>query len=755
MLMNLLRKASLRDFLIIALILSGSSLLYFGSVSALAVYPVKVSSNLEFDGKTSYLVTNSSFAQQSIRANGITLAVWAMVYPQAPQGQNPIFSQRGNQFSLDGESSGDTKFTWIMWNSSGVGTYLVSPKEFTSFTWYFLTASWDALTGNMALYVDGALAGQVQGPTSISLKSNQWLVGRNDDNYTLYGRVANLQVYSGVLSPDKISSLHSMGRLGSAFVDPNLLGWWKLDVDLLSSDGKNSLQPEGGVQWVKSESLLFPYDLLSVFATYIGLSSALALIPWIPKARNLRFIAPLQANYGSYVAAIFLKMFLALSTPLSLDFLNILQTSSFSALPYGVSPQEGGMWFLVVHEFSQIWNFVPVSHPNLLPVFRSPFDIYFDNLPRRGGEYLIPFFSGEGASGLFAWTLLGKLPSVVVDITIGLVIYQIMLKTASNQKVAISSLLLWLLNPISIILIEMWTSNDSLMVLFLLSSVYALTNGRKGLSAFFYGLAIAVRLIPIVFLPVMITALLTPANLQGRGPGLRLKERIRNYLPGLRIPLIIAAASIVPNLPVLFVTSLPILSAPSTQPSSILLSSSYDLFFGITFASPSVNLYGFRFGLAIILLSIYSIFVIKTWSSQSRFVLDSFIGLFLTLFVLSQWEPQWWLWILPFLIMKVGYEPEFRRIILFQFSLFIIINLTLFSYYYSTWGRSVFFFPNYTPFLQGISNALFGVFDNPTFIGLRLDELLISTFAAVNIWLLARLIWNRVSERVSRSFLTA
>ncbi len=419
MLMNLLRKASLRNLLIVALILSSSSLLYFGSISAIAVYPAQVSSNLEFDGRSGYLFTNSSFARQSIQTNGITLAVWAMIYPQSPQGRNPIFTQQGYQFSLNGESSGGTRFTWIVWNSSSVGTYLVSPKEFTFFTWYFLAASWDALTGGMALYVDGALVGQAQGPTAISLNSNQWLVGWNGDNYRLYGKVANLQVYSGVLSSDKIATAHDVGRSGSAFADSALLGWWKLNVDLLSSNGKNSLQSEGGIQWVKSESLLFPYDLLSVSATYIGLSSALALIPWIPKARNLRFIAPLQANYGWYVVAIFLKMFLALITPLSLDFLNILQTSSFSALPYGVSPQEGGIWFLVIHEFSQIWNFVPVSHPNLLPLFRSPFDIYFDNLPQSGGNYLIPFFGliiaalvlGERlTTPMIAGGILGKIP---------------------------------------------------------------------------------------------------------------------------------------------------------------------------------------------------------------------------------------------------------------------------------------------------------------------------------------------------------
>ena len=265
-------------------------------------------------------------------------------------------------------------------------------------------------------------------------------------------------------------------------------------------------------------------------------------------------------------------------------------------------------------------------------------------------------------------------------------------------------------------------------------------------------MAIAVRLVPIVFLPVMVAALLNPAGLQAQPSGLGLKERIRNNLPRVRIPLIIAGAAVLPNLPVLLVTNLPILSIPSLQPSSILLSGSYDYFFGITFASPSVNLYGFRFGITIILLSLYSIFVIKTWNSQSRFVLDSFIGLFLTLFVLSKWNPEYWLWILPFIIMKIGYERKYTRVFLGQFSTFVIINLTIFSFYYTTWGTSVFFFPNYTPILQGISNALLAIYDNPIFTGLGFDELLISIFAAVNIWILARLIRDRVSERLSRTF---
>jgi hypothetical protein len=742
----------LKSILVVALILSASALIFLGFSEASGSYPATVSNNLEFDGKTGQLMANASFAQQLIQTNGITLAVWAMVYPQVPQGPNPIFSQSGRQFYLDAESSQGRNFTWIVWNSSGIGTHLASPKEFTAFAWYFLAASWDAHTGDMALYVNGVPVGQANGPTSISLKSGQWLVGRSDDNQTLYGRVANLQVYSGVLSSDKINTLYDFGRSGPALIGPNLLAWWTLSGDLLAYDGGMSLQAKGGVEWVKSILLLSPFDLLGVFATYAGLSSTLALLPWLPRIRNSRFLSPLQTHYRVFVAAIFLKMLLALSTPLSLDFLDILHSSSFSAPPYGFSPSEGGFWLLVVHGFSQMWNILPVSHPNLQPLFRSPFNVYADKVPRPGGEYLIPFFSNEGASGLFAWTLLAKFPYVLTDIMIGLVIYQIMMKTVGKSKVASSSLLLWLLNPISMVLIEMWTSNDSLMVLFLLTSVYTLITGRKGLGAFFYGMAIAVRLVPIVFLPIMITALLNQAGAQAQTSSRGLRERIRSSLPRARIPLIMAAAAIVPNLPVLFVPNLPILSAPSTQPSSILLSGSYDYFFGITFASPSVNLLAFRFGIAIILMSIYSIFIIKTWNFENRFVSDSFIGLFLTLFVLSQWNPQYWLWILPFVIMKIGYERKYTRVFLVQFSTFAIINLTMFSFYYTTWGTSVFFFPSYTPLLQGISGAWFTVYANPIFLGLRFDELLISIFAGINIWILARLVWDRVSGRVLRTF---
>jgi hypothetical protein len=110
------------------------------------------------------------------------------------------------------------------------------------------------------------------------------------------------------------------------------------------------------------------------------------------------------------------------------------------------------------------------------------------------------------------------------------------------------------------------------------------------------------------------------------------------------------------------------------------------------------------------------------------------------------------LWILPFMIMKIGYDRKYARVFLLQFLTFVIINLTMFSFYYTTSGTSVFFFPSYTPLLQGISNALFPVYNNPIFLGLRFDELLISVFAGVNIWILARLIWDRVSARVVRQF---
>jgi hypothetical protein len=371
--------------------------------------------------------------------------------------------------------------------------------------------------------------------------------------------------------------------------------------------------------------------------------------------------------------------------------------------------------------------------------------VYKNQVPPPAGLYVMPFFAGEGASGLFVWTLLAKLPYIIVDLAIGIVIYQIVLKITGSGKVASVAILLWLFNPMSTILIDLWSSNDAPMVLFLLSSVYALLLGRKSLSAILYGVAIAVRLIPLAFLPVMLVALLGNKRLQVREASPRLKERIGNLITNLRIPTIIASASIIPNLPLLFVTSLPLLSPPSIQPSSILLSSSYDYFFGITFAGPSVNLNGFRYGIAIILLILYSTIIMKTWNTENRLVLDSLLGVILTLLVLSQWNAQYWLWVMPFVVMRLCYEPKFKNLFLLQLSLLILINITIFSFYYASWRNSFFFFPNYSPIAQGASNFLFDISQSPIFSGLRLDELLISSFASVNILILIRLIWPRIS----------
>lgn len=733
----------LKNAMLILLVLSTSIVFLLSFIVALRINPLQIYNDLEFDGQNGHLLLNASFARQKIREKGISIAVWAMIYPQEQQGQNPIIGLKEYQFYLDGESDNGTKFTWIVWNDSNYGIYAISPEKFQFFTWYFVVGTWDANSGKMSLYVNGERISQANGPTSLQWKTDEWIVGKSGNNYSLYGRISNLQMYFGALPPEDIMTLFNRGRKGTALLSQDVLGWWSFDGNFFNYDNKNNFQPFGDVNWIQSSQLIFPYDILSLIATYSLVTSILALLPHFPLFNTMTVFASLRKKFPFYVTIIFLKSSVAMLTPLSLDFLNILHTSSFSTPPIGVSPQEGGFWFLVVYVFSSLWNFSPVSHPNMQALFRQPFDIYYNRVPPPAGAYLIPFFFGEGASGLFAWVLLAKLPYILLDVGIALVIYKIVLKLKNSEKIAISSLFLWLLNPLSILLIEMFTSNDALMVLFFLSSIYYLMNDKKLQSALFYGLSVAVRLIPILFLPFMLYIYSRKSiELKKTSAIDSLKQKLTSVFKFLQFLSVMIFVFIAVNLPMFFVANLPLISDPAESPSALLLAESYHFFFGITFHSPLMNLYGFRFGVTIILFVIALLFVIQMWGSKKMNMLDSLLILFLVLFTFSNWNPQYWLWVMPLIIIKIKLAPEYKSIFSLQLFLFLLINITLFGYYYSTWGKSFFFFPNYNGSLQLLSSFMFSIFNNPLVIGLRLDELLISIFAGVTIWIILKQIWS-------------
>lgn len=717
------------------IIVSASILLLLSYAQTLRIAPTQSLNDLEFDGENGHLLLDMSFARQQIIGKGISLAVWTMIYPQQQETPNPIINMKNFQLYLSNESSNGRRFVWMLWNSSKkeVVNFVTSPNTPEFFTWYFIVGTWDATSGNMSLYINGEIANDTKTSTSVELETDTLIVGKDDNNNYLYGRISNLQIYSGSITPNDVENLYKTGHRGSALQSEGIIGWWRLNGDFSSYNNGHNFHPVGDVKWIQSLLLLFPYDVLSTISVYCLLASALALLPFYSWVNKKEIFAPLRTRYNSYIIIVFFKSFIAMITPLSQDFMYILHTSSFNTPPIGAPVDEGGFWFLVVHSFSRLWNLFPVSHPNMQVLFSA----------RCSVMNMIPFFLDEGASGLFAWVLLAKIPYIILDIGVALIIYKIMSKLPNSTHLAVPALFLWLLNPFSLILIEMWTSNDVPMVFFLLISLYYLIDGKKVRSAFFYGLSVATRLVPIIFLPIMLFAFFKRDTYPERVPSVAgWRERTRSLIGPLQFLSIAVFTFLVVNLPLFFPTDHPQISNLPGGSSRLLWSSSYLYFFGITLGSATMNLARFSIGVAVVLFTFFCLYIAKTWSSEKTYILESFFVLFLVLFTFSYWNPQYWLWIMPFIIMKLRLTPEYKRIVYLQLFLFLLINVTIFGYYYSTWGKSFFFFPNYNSTLQLLSSFLFNIGGQPFFTEFRIDQLLVSFLIGVNIWILLRQTWS-------------
>ncbi len=731
---------------LILIIVSVSGIVSLSILGFARVAPFHYYKQLEFidANENAYLRSNGSIFQEHDFKDGISVSVWAMMYPQTVQGQNPLICKSGYQFYLDGETD-RSKFTWILWDNNNTAYTTSSPDKFEFTRWYNVIGSWNSTSNETSLFVNGQMVDREFGPTSFgptSLRSDpgDWLVGFNDNNYNFTGRMTNLQIYGLPMQNVTAQQIFSEGIRGAPPASNTLLGWWKLTQDYSTADGKSAFQQVGELQWAESEILAPPFDVLSLVFVYLLIASGLSLLPFIPVKSS--FIECLKRKSGFYIAGIFFITAVALLTPLSGDFLNILHTSSFSQVPIGLSPQEGGFWFIIVHFFSSIWRVLPVSHPNIQMAFTPPFDMYFTTVPPPPGGYLINFFYGEGASGLFAWVLVARLPYILLSLGSAFLIYKILVELKISREKAMFGSLFWLLNPVSILLIDMFTSNDSIMVLFLLASVYFSLRGKNLYSAVFFGLAIAVRIVPIIFLPIMLLVWSkTQENTARKGFKF---EKVLNWLTLASYVFIPLAVFAIANSPVFFVKNLPLISNPSQGPSSLLLASSYQFFFGTTFGGVSLNLYGFRYGLGVIIFVLALFFVAYMYGKKKIDVVDSFLLLLLSLFVSIQWNPQYWLWILPFISIKIVTSPENRKVFALLLGWFLLINVTLFGYYFSTNGKSFFLFPNYNSSLQNLSLPMSTLFNDPAFIGLRIDEFLISVFAGIILWIIVRKVYTTI-----------
>jgi RHS repeat-associated protein len=114
-------------------------------------------------------------------------------------------------------------------------------------TWTFVTGTYDANTGTMTLYVNGAAAGSGTDSTPIA-SHGPLLIGAGQYDGTtgnfFDGQIANVQVYPRALSASEVSSLYGLGQGGGDVTTGKLTTSWTLDQRGLPT---SMTDPDGNV----------------------------------------------------------------------------------------------------------------------------------------------------------------------------------------------------------------------------------------------------------------------------------------------------------------------------------------------------------------------------------------------------------------------------------------------------------------------------------------------------------------------------
>jgi type II secretory pathway pseudopilin PulG len=169
--------------------------------------------SLSLDGNEDYAVVPHDDAL-SIDST-ITLAAWVYldVLPKSGSGYYIMLSKGGSSstwnYSLDiwGDCLG---FDFM--DVRGHDWYCKGGKFTRAKTWYHCAATCDWNTGNVRLYLNGALTWTARANNKPEVNASNLLIGRDSAGYYMNGRIDDVRVYNRVLSDAEIQTLYNGGE---------------------------------------------------------------------------------------------------------------------------------------------------------------------------------------------------------------------------------------------------------------------------------------------------------------------------------------------------------------------------------------------------------------------------------------------------------------------------------------------------------------------------------------------------------------
>jgi hypothetical protein len=332
-------------------------------------------------------------------------------------------------------------------------------------------------------------------------------------------------------------------------------------------------------------------------------------------------------------------------TPMSLELAYLMSQvthpSKWDRTPYGK----------IMEYIFKGWQTIPVDHPVLATSW--PVGVFRDS----AGIYLLVFML--------------KLPLLVLDVLVGLLLYEMLIAEGLPEKKASLGFFIWFVNPYVFLVNEMWGAIDLIPALLVLLAIFCLRVKKPLRGAAAFGAAIAAKLFPVLLLPIIpsigrrskftlafiasavlgVGAYLAWVSYAGFDPGLQLRQY-----------------------------------DPFTQ-----YFDEYALLTGS----------GANIGLATIALVVTYAFLAEKWPRDRERLWEPMLVVFLVFFAFSNWFPQFLMWMIPLLVLD-GVVGEKKRWIFMSVLLSSALFMNVFSFYpyFTANGHAFFFIPANTPVLK-------------------------------------------------------
>ncbi len=240
-----------------------------------------------FDGIDDYINLGNSI--DIVNSSGFSISAWAkaddLIYNNENRTRPIVFKRKYGttprsfvpqfQILFDGRG-GDDRVSFFMAKQTAGDEreFVESPKnKVAPHQWYHVVATYDAVTGEMVLYLDGASQGSKTNdnpPTSLNFSTHDVLIGRTTYGDQFQGKIDDVQFYNRVLSEAEVGILYNGGENPNLENTDHLTAHYSFEGnpdDVSGHDYNGILQDFGGGP-VNEPNLVDGYDGQSNSAYY-------------------------------------------------------------------------------------------------------------------------------------------------------------------------------------------------------------------------------------------------------------------------------------------------------------------------------------------------------------------------------------------------------------------------------------------------------------------------------------------------------